>query len=137
MKNYKWTQTFYHVTLDIELEKYIKTKDITCDFKPNKLKLSITNNIIFDEILEHAIYPKESNWYIEKEKENNRLYIEMAKVETKDNKGWWLKCFKTDTEKIEIDRLTRSMYDCSPELQATTREMYAKMYHPGIKSANK
>ena len=60
----------------------------------------------------------------------------MSKVETKDNNGWWMKCFRNDKEKIEVDRLSRSMYDCSPEVQKTAREMFYKIYS-GNSSHNK
>lgn len=125
MKNYKWTQTFYYVTLELELEQKIKSKDISCKFTSKKLNLNINGNTIFDEKLEHSIYPEGSNWYID----SGILYIEMSKVETKDNNGWWLKCFQSDENPIDVqERLTRPIYECSPELQEKAREMYTKSY---------
>lgn len=123
MIEYNWDQTFYHITIEVPFEIKPSKKDIDIVFKPKYLSIKIFDKII-DGKLFNNILPDESTWYLEE----NKLCIELAKVETKDFEGYWNKCFEYETEiytqRPGYKHPSRKLRNCSDDFIKEKLENY-------------
>lgn len=125
---YIWQQTAYDITLIFPLHKNTR-KDVNLILTPQKLSLSIKNNLEYEGSFCFSVKCESSTWYIE----NDSIIIELDKFKKHE---WWKSAFIGDDE-IDTSKVTPATETFS-DLDSSTKSTIDKMlYEQEMKERNK
>lgn len=122
MVNYKWNQTYDYVTIIVNVDLNIKSKDVDIIFKSKYLNINICGEKIEGELYKY-IYHKDSSWYFDVENNNKTLIIELSKARISDDDIIWEKLFVNDEKVQQFCDININ------ELGQRKRMEYLKIFH--------
>ncbi|CXJ01682.1 nuclear movement protein, putative [Plasmodium berghei] len=120
-EKYTWTQTLGTVDMYIDVEEFIKTKDIKVDITFKKLSIKVKNNIYIEGEFHKHIKPEDSIWTLE---DNRIIHISIEKLNTME---WWATVIKGDPE-IDVKKIVPENSRME-DLDSETRSVVEKMLY--------
>lgn len=90
-EKYLWSQNISDVTVQINLPRKVRAKEMKAEIKTKSIKVSLEGEIIVEGELDERIKPEESFWSIEDE---TKLVLTLEKA----SENIWKTIFKGDTE---------------------------------------
>ncbi|CAD2101895.1 nuclear movement protein, putative [Plasmodium vinckei brucechwatti] len=120
-EKYTWTQTLGTVDMYIDVEEFIKTKDLKIDITFKKLCIKVKNNIYIEGEFYKHIKPEDSIWTLE---DNRIIHISIEKLNTME---WWATVIKGDSE-IDVKKIVPENSRME-DLDSETRSVVEKMLY--------
>jgi hypothetical protein len=115
-EKYYWSQSISEVTIEVEAEKGIKSKEIKVDITATRLKVSMKQKVLLDGKLHEKVNTEDSVWTLDDGKINITL--------EKQRQTWW-KCVLEGDEEIDTTKVesTRRIDEYDGETQGAIRKI--------------
>jgi len=113
---YHWSQTIYEVTLEVEVEKDAKAKDVQVDITATRLSIKCKGETQLEGKLHEKVTTDQCVWHLD----DNKVVMSLEK----QRQTWW-KCVLEGDEEIDTTKVesTRTMDEYDGETQGAIRKI--------------
>lgn len=115
-EKYYWSQTIYEVTVEVEVEKGARAKDMKVDLSASRLSVKCKGKLILEGKLHEKINTEDTMWHID----DDKLILNIEK----QRQTWW-KCVLEGDQEIDTTKVesTRTMDEYDGETQGAIRKI--------------